>query len=254
MHAAQDEFPRIILAPGDPQEGFVLGLRAFNLADVYQMPVIILTDKYFAESLFTVSLDAFNVKNSIDRGKMIPKQGDLTNPNAVYKRYDPDVKDGISPRAIPGTPGHLFLANSDEHDVYGYSEEDDDNRVRQMNKRMRKLESFVKNGEARAPIWYGKEGAQTTLLCWGSTKNSCLEVLKYHDDINVLHFTHLFPLDILKLDKELKKVKKGIAVEGNYSGLFADYLYEKTGFEVEKEIVKYDGRPFFVEELMQKIK
>ena len=263
MHASQDEFPRVILAPGDPSEAFRLAYRAFNIADRHQIPVLILTDKHLGESSYTVSMDDFTVDEPIDRGKIIPKEGDPNNRNKAYKRYDWEVKDGVSPRALPGTPGHLFLANSDEHDEYGYSEEDGVNRIHQMEKRMRKLESFVKAKEAGLPVWYGHKKADITLICWGSTKGTCVEVslklkaqsskvlFKTKPSINVLHFTHIYPLDIKRVKKELAKIKKSVCVECNYSGQFADYLYEKTGYKVDRKLVKYDGRPWFTEELKE---
>ena len=256
MHASQDEFPRIILAPGDAGEAFQLAYRAFNLADRYQIPVIILSDTYLADSLFTISASDFIVKEPVDLGAIIrPKDAENFAPelwNKPYKRYDPTVG-CVSPRAIPGTKGHLFLANSDEHDEYGYSEEDAENRVRQMEKRMKKLEMIVKDGNGGAPLWYGPEKSEKTIICWGSLKGVAKEVLKHIKNLNVLHFNHLYPLNTKIVRKELDKIKRSICIEANYDGLFSSYLYEKTGYKCDETFFKYDGRPFFVEEVIKKI-
>ncbi|MBI4359710.1 MAG: hypothetical protein HY564_01280 [Candidatus Jacksonbacteria bacterium] len=257
MHASQDEFPRIILAPGDAAEAFQLAYRAFNMADRYQIPVIILSDTYLADSLFTISVRDFEVRDPINRGAVIRIE-DTDNVseakwNKPYKRYDPAAPNGISPRAIPGVKGHIFLANSDEHDDYGYSEEDAENRKKQMDKRMKKLDAIVKNNDAAAPNWYGRKKANKTIVCWGSTKGVAQEALKHAKDVNVLHFNHLYPLNTKIVQKELNKIKRSVCIEGNYDGLLYSYLYEKTGYKCDETFLKYDGRPFFVEEVIEKV-
>ncbi|MEK9165295.1 MAG: hypothetical protein AAB525_00330 [Patescibacteria group bacterium] len=241
-HAAPDEFPRIILAPGDAVEAYQLTFKAFNLADQYQVPVLILSDKLLGESFFTVE------KSQMLEGDYQNSKFKIQNFNQNYERYKV-TESGVSARSIPGTRGHLFIANSDEHDEFGYSEEDSENRVRQMSKRMRKLETIVKDDVMDAPKWYGPKNADITLICWGSGKGACLEVMSNVKLVNILHFSHIYPLDIDRVKRELAKIKKSICVEANYSGQFADYLYEKTGFKVDRKLCKYDGRPWFMEEL-----
>ncbi|HBH45966.1 MAG: hypothetical protein A2445_02810 [Candidatus Jacksonbacteria bacterium RIFOXYC2_FULL_44_29] len=253
MHAAPDEFPRIILAPGDAAEAYHLTFRAFNLADKYQLPVIILSDKNLAESYFTVEQKEFSEGNfAIDRGRIA--QALTGQPNSTYLRYDPSIPDGVSPRAIPGTPGRLFLANSDEHDEVGYSEEDSASRSAQMDKRMRKIATIIKNQSLGLPKWYGPAKANLTLICWGSNKGVALAAISQLPDCNVLHFSELYPLDVPRVQAELGKIKRSLCVEGNYSGQFADYLYERTGYQVNERLLKYDGRPFWVEEIVAKVK
>lgn len=258
MHAAQDEFPRIILAPGDAADAFQLAYRAFNLADRYQIPVIIMSDTYLADSFFTVSVSDLAVREPIDRGKVVYPSDTENFPetewNKPYKRYDYTAEGGVSPRALPGTRGRLFLANSDEHDDFGYSEEDAGNRTQQMEKRMKKFETIVQAGDGGAPNWYGPKGAGLTIVCWGSTKGVALEVLKHVKKVNVLHFNYIYPLNTKIVREELKKIKRSICIEGNYDGLFYSYLYEKTGYRCDETFFKYDGRPFFVEEVIEKVK
>lgn len=267
MHAGPDEFPRIILSPGDALESYHLTFKAFNLADKYQLPVLILSDKVLGESYFSVDKGDMKISNSQflqpeDDPPSAEISNQILNPKSQiseYKRYGV-TESGISPRLIPGTPNHLFIANSDEHDEYGYSEEDSQNRSNQMSKRMRKLETIVKNGDSGMPRWYGPEKAELTLICWGSSKGTCVEAaciinLKLKiKNLNVLHFSHIYPLDVDSVKRELAKIKKSICVEGNYSGQFADYLYEKTGYSVNQKLCKYDGRPWFVEELAKRVR
>lgn len=256
MHAAQDEFPRIILAPGDGAEAFQAGYNAFNLADRYQIPVVILSDTYLADCLFTILESDFTIKEPIDRGAIIrPEDVENLAPelwNKQYKRYDTTFGP-VSPRAIPGTKGHLFLANSDEHDEYGYSEEDDVNRAQQMEKRMKKLEMIVKDGNGGVPALYGPKRAEKTIVCWGSTKGVAIEALKHLKKVNVLHFNHLYPLNTKLVQKALRKIKYSFCIEANYDGLFNSYLYEKTGYKCDETFLKYDGRPFYTEEVVKRI-
>ena len=134
LHAAQGEFPRVIVAPGDPTECFYETFEAFNIADKFQLPVVVLSDKYLAESTFTIR-NFETDKLKINRGK-IASQADLSKLEG-YKRYQ-FSKDGVSLRSIPGLKKGRFLANSDEHDEFGYSSEDAENAAKQMEKRMQK--------------------------------------------------------------------------------------------------------------------
>jgi len=222
MHAGQDEFPRIILAPGDALEAYKLTFDAFNLADKYKLPVLILSDKLLGESYFTI------------------QASDLRIIDMIQKR---------------DTCSKIFLANSDEHNAAGYSDDSAENRVKQMIKRMSKLENIIKDKALGLPNWYGPKKADLTLICWGSTKGVVYEFISTNQDkkINMLHFNYLYPLDVQRIRKELNKIKSSICLEGNYSGQFADFLCEKTGYKCDKKINKFDGRPFFVQDLIKKI-
>ena len=112
---------------------------------------------------------------------------------------------------------------------------------------------IVKDGNGGAPLWYGPEKSEKTIICWGSLKGVAKEVLKHIKNLNVLHFNHLYPLNTKIVRKELDKIKGSICIEANYDGLFSSYLYEKTGYKCDETFFKYDGRPFFVEEVIKKI-
>jgi len=165
------------------------------------------------------------------------------------------TKDGVSPRAIPGTPGLVFKAGSDEHDEYGEICEDPENRIVQMNKRMRKQQSLLV--ELSKPKLYGPEQADITLISWGSTKHACIEAMQSLETsnytVNVLHFIYLFPLDEKVLLPILRKLKKAIVVENNFEAQFAGMLKEYVGFVADDHLLKYDGLPFYPEEIAEYI-
>lgn len=244
LHAHQGDFPRIVLAAGDGKEAFDLTMQAFNLAEKYQTPVLILVDKNICEN--DQSYPYFDTSSyKIERGKFAMEK---TND---YKRYAPE-DDGISTRTIPGT-GNFFLANSDEHNEYGYSDEESDNRRKQHKKRMNKL-STCTSQDMQPPKLYGSEKADVTIISWGSNKGSIMQAMKEFPNVNFLHLTWMnpFPADAVK--KILSGAKRVIDLECNYTAQLAGLIREKTGIEIEDKFLKYDGRPFFVEEISEKLR
>lgn len=246
LRASQGEFPRIVLAPGTIEECFHAGWRAFNLAEKYQCPVIILVDNFLANSPRTIERKDFHFEAvEIDRGELLTDEefDELTDD---YKRYA-ITETGISPRALPGHPNAVFVACSDEHDEYGnFADEDPENRVQMVQKRLRKLEVAV--GEMRAPTLYGPEQADITLVGWGSSYGPVREAVdrlnQQGEKVNLLHFTDVWPFPEEKVLPLLELAQRLVAVEGNATGQFARLLRAYTGVQVDDQILRYDGRPF----------
>lgn len=256
MHAAQDDFPRIIIAPGDFEEAFVQTMHAFNLAEKYQLPVIVLVDKYLNEGHATVNSEKFKMQSSkftIERGKM------LTNEQAVvetdYKRYAL-VPDGVSPRSIPGQQGGIALSGSDEHDEKGLYNETADMRKKMMDKRFKKLDGAI--AEFPQPLLYGDKDAPLTILAFGSTKMPVLEAMNWlkreNISVNFLHVSYICPFPTDAVASIIKSAKKTIVIEGNKLGQFEGIIKEHTGLSVNHNFRKYDGRPFYPEEIVSKVK
>lgn len=263
LSAAPDDFPRVVIAPGDMQESFFFTHQAFNLAEKYQTPVIILSDKFLGESHKSeMFFDTSALK--VDRGHILTQkevqeiqkaslEEEFTPQNLPLKRYQ-YIDAPVSPRIIPGTKGAIFCANSDEHDEYGFSNEEPENKTKMTDKRHKKLIDIKKNFPG--PKWYGPKGAKTTVICWGSTKLTVLEAMKHipNKEVNILHFTHISPLPIEKVTPELKKIKKSIVVECNKTGQLNRYLKEQTGYSADDILTKYDGRMFFPCEIAEALK
>lgn len=245
LNAAQGEFPRIVTAPTTIEECFEAGWRAFNLADKYQCPVVIVSDQYLASSFRTLEMDAIDFGSvKIDRGRTLTPQEIEALQNG-YQRFE-FAEDGISPRAYPGYPQAIVTAASDEHDESGHITEESANRVAMMTKRMRKLETAA--AEMRAPTFYGPEGADLTLVCWGSTYGVCREAV---DEINaeggsanVLSFTDLWPMPEEAARRALEACKRTVLVEQNYTGQLGKLLRMVTGIEMDRTLTRFDGRPF----------
>ncbi|MBN1170062.1 2-oxoacid:acceptor oxidoreductase subunit alpha [Candidatus Micrarchaeota archaeon] len=246
MYASQGDLPRVVLAPGDVNEAFALTAKAHNLAEKYQVPVLLLTDKHLSESVF--STEKFP-EVTIERGKIATKLPEL-EPAARWKRYELG-DDGISERALPGTPNGMHVATSYEHDETGFSTESFTMRVKQADKRMKKLETMMPDIEL--PVVYGPKDAEITLVGWGSMKLSVLDALPMLENINFVHFTHIYPLDEEKVKKILGKAKKLIMVENNSTAQFAGILRRYTGIEMDFNLLKYDGRPVYPEQIVEEV-
>ncbi len=263
LSASQDDFPHIVYAPGDMEELFYLTHEAFNIAERFQTPVMILSDTYLAES-HKSELFFDTAHLAILRGHMLTaqevaalqrkalKNRKFSPQDLPFKRYR-FTSDPVSPRLLPGTKGGIFLANSDEHDEYGYTNEESKNRIGMMDKRRKKFLALQK--EFPAPMQYGDPDAEVSIIAWGSSKLPALEALKHlpRAKANLLHFNRVSPLPLEKIRSALAKVKKSIVIEANQSGQFRSYLYEQTGFKPDQLLTKYDGRPFYPNEIVDAV-
>jgi len=244
LSAAHGDFPRVVLAPGTVTEAFWLTVKAFNLADRYQVPVIILSDQYLASTYATTeTFDSAEVK--IDRGRLLSEDEISQLASYTYRRHA-ITPSGISPRAIPGNRGALVVTDSDEHDEEGHLIEDAGIRSAMMEKRLRKNEG-LKN-EIAGPKTYGSAGASVTLVGWGSNYGLLRETVDMAEDrgiqLNMVHFSELWPFPAEAASKAVDGARRIVAVENNATGQFARLLRTETGRLVDAQVLKFDGRPF----------
>jgi 2-oxoglutarate ferredoxin oxidoreductase subunit alpha len=243
LFAGHGEFPRIIFAPGKTEDVFNLSRRAFDLADKFQIPVIVMTDQYLLDSSFLVS--------KIDLSKLKMKKY-FVKTDKDYKRYEV-TEDGVSPRGIPGYGKGLVVVDSDEHNAEGHITEDLDFRTEIVDKRLRKLNSIKK--EIEPPELIGDRKYKTLVIGWGSTYYGVKEALKRLDGENIafLHYKQVYPLHSDTL-KYIEKADRTIVVENNATGQFAKLIKMETGMQVDGSILKYNGLPFGVEEIVRELK
>ncbi len=255
LHAAHGEFPRIIIAPGDVVETYYDTFDAFNYAEHYQVPVILLTDKFLASTYQDIPL--FNGDNlKVDRGDLV-RESDLAT-STDYRRYR-WTELGISPRAIPGQKGGIFWTTGDEHDEYGHITEAPDIRIKMMRKRMRKIELAGQViPDSKKAALYGSKSAPITLVGWGSSKGAILdgmEDLKTDGiETNFLQVRYVNPFPTNFVQQALGPARRKIAIENNYSAQMAGLIREKTGIAMDNTIVKFDGRPFSQNEVYEGVK
>jgi 2-oxoglutarate ferredoxin oxidoreductase subunit alpha len=241
LHAHHGDFPRAVLAPATVEDAFWVTVKAFNWAEKYQLPVIILTDQHLASSHATVDpLDLSQV--TINRGMLFSEKED---DSLEYMRHRV-TKSGISPRAFPGLGKALVVTDCDEHDEEGHLTEDAGERTAQVQKRLRKLLSLKQ--EIGAPQRYGLKKAETTLIGWGSTYSAiheAVDILRKEDaSVNMLHFNELWPFPAEATADAVNKARNCYAIENNATGQLARLIKAETGYDVGGQILKYDGRPF----------
>src|SRR6266567_4546533 len=255
LHAAHGEFPRIIIAPGDVAECFYDTFDAFNYAERYQVPVIILADKFLASTYQDIV--PFNGDSlKVDRGDML-RESDLAT-GTDYRRYR-WTELGISPRAIPGQKGGIFWTTGDEHDEYGHITEAPDIRIKMMRKRMRKVELAGQViPDSKKATLHGPKSAPITLVGWGSSKGAILDGMEdlKSDGIetNFLQVRYVNPFPTNFVQQVLGSARRKIAIENNYSAQMAGLIREKTGIGMDNTIVKFDGRPFSQNEIYEGVK
>ena len=246
LGASQGDFPKIVVAPTGLIDGFNTIPELFNLVDKYQCPGMVLSDLMLGEGYTTFDTDQIKWDQEIDRGELITGLGQT---EGEYLRYQ-ITDSGISPRAIPGTPGHMHVVATDDHTEDGglISDEFTDPHKRRdiMEKRQRKMDGIVK--ELPPPIVEGPEDAEVTLIGWGSTHGVISEAVELLDGegikTNHIQFKWLYPMDEDAVNEVLEKTRYAIIVECNYTGQFARFLRGETGFKANGHIRKYDGEPF----------
>ena len=251
LHAGHGDTPRILLASGDMQEAFHDAVKVFNWAERYQLPVIHLVDKALANSNMT--LPVYRTEGvAIDRGLTIGDGGPL-EVGEEYRRFK-FTADGISPRALVGTPGAIFWNTGDEHDEQGHITEDPVLRIRMMDKRMGKLEVADREiDDADKAVYHGAKDADTVIVSWGSTKGAILDAQDRLEAaglrVGFLQVRLMNPFPVALVTRALARVKRVIDIEMNYTGQLAGLIRERTGIAVDDTVVKFNGRPISSDEV-----
>ena len=259
MGAGQGDYPRVIVAPTTILDCFKTVPQLFNLVDKFQCPGIILSDLLLSEGRSSVDPAELDFNVPIDRGDVIGLNGAGSPADGSYKRYE-ITPSGISPRALPGTPGYVHVVATDEHDEEGVliSDEFTNPHKRQAmhEKRMRKMEGMLPLIES--PRLFGPAGADVTLVGWGSTQGVILEAMQQLAGAGIsadnLQIKWLAPLHGEAITAILSKSKKVVIVENNYSGQFARYLRSETSLVADGHVRKYDGEPFMPHHIVDGVK
>jgi len=250
IRAAQGEFPRFVFAPGTPADAYEITARAFHLSEKYQVPSIILVDKYFIDSLYTAT-ELFNIPEKVER--FIVGDDDIED-ITEYKRYKL-TESGVSPRALPCGGKALVVVSGNEHSEDGHISEAKLDRVNMVNKRNSKISHMIK--EMKPPKAFNP-GAEILLLCWGSTESTAkeaMDILRSEGvDAGVLVFTDLWPFPVDAVMARIDKGQRFFVVEQNSSAQLGQLIREQTGLVHSGAVLKYDGRPFYPFEIVEGIK
>jgi 2-oxoglutarate ferredoxin oxidoreductase subunit alpha len=214
------------------------------------MPVIVILDLYLSERNVVIDPESLNPHIPIERGEVVGAvEGD-------YFRYR-DTPSGVSPRTLPGTPGGMHTATSDEHNEQGVLVTDwytnPTTRTKMMEKRMRKMEGALRDTAGREFICEGPVDADITLVGWGSTFHVLEEARRGLEasghSASLIQFRTLWPFPAQSALSILQSAKRTVCVENNYGGLLARLIRQETGFTIPYSVHKFDGEPFSAEPL-----
>lgn len=239
LNAGQGEFVRFVVAPGDPEEAFYWSQIALNLAVKYQIPSIILSDKTLGEGAYSFDMDS--VKKAKAEGPL------MWDRIGQYKRYL-DTAAGISPQAFVPDEDAIVKINSYEHDEIGITTEDPKIAKMMQDKRLRK-EKFLSEEleDYECVALHGNQDSKTALLCWGSNKGVVIEAAEKFN-LKVMQVLTMSPFPVKQFQDAVKGVDRIISIENNATAQLVA-LINRYGFTADKKILKYDGRPFSLDEL-----
>ncbi|NTU69655.1 2-oxoacid:acceptor oxidoreductase subunit alpha [bacterium] len=244
MHSGHGEFSRLVVAPGDAEEAYYWSGQALNLSWKYQIPSFIMVDKTISESVYT-----FDEKLT---KSLKPESGDVWDKKGEYKRYK-NTKNGVSPLAFPGDKRAIVKGTSYEHDEHGITIEDGPTSVIMTDKRLKKDVFLEKDIKKINPVnVYGNKKSKIAILCWGSNAGVAKEAAESLG-IKVIQPIVLAPFPFESFSKALSGVEKIIDVETNATAQLAS-LVSQFGVNVDDIILKYDGRPFNVDELTKSLR
>jgi len=250
INAGHGEFPRIVYASGAIEESFYDTGKCFNFADIFQVPVIHLLDKFIASSVITCKrFDPEKV--TIDRGKLLDKIK-----QKPYKRFE-QTSDGISPRSKLGLEDGIFWNTGDESDEYGHISEDPYMRIQMMDKRLSRFDLILNQiPKEDQVVSFGT--ADHCIISWGSAKGPIIDAIDMlkKENINVgfiqIKLLHPFPTEYVK--SLLKDVKTIIDVEANHTGQLGTLFKQNLGRDVDYFILKYTGRSMTSTEIYDSLK
>lgn len=256
LKAGNGDFPRIIVAPGDLHECFHDAVDVFNLAERYQTPTIFLCDKLLANT--TKTIPAFDPDEAtVDRGKLLSDEEvkEHSDDEGRMLRYA-YTDDGVSPRPVHGQEGGIFWASGDESDQQGHITEDPVLRVQNMEKRQSKMDKAIAEiPDERMVNRFGPDDADISFISWGSTKGAILDAIETLEEegisANFLQLRILSPFPTRQVVEFLEAADIAVGVEMNFSGQMCNLIREETGIAMDTKILKYNGRPITVEEIVE---
>lgn len=256
-HSAHGEFPRVIMAPGTPEQAFYLTNKAFDLAEKYQIPAFILMDQYLADTEWT--LPGLDVSRLVYQDYRL--RADVLAKLDHYQRHA-FTASGVSPLGEPGASRHLVVTDSDEHDEDGHIVEDAETRVKMVEKRFLKKLPLVR-AEMAPPLVYGASEPETVIVCWGSNYGVVREAVGRINaggtgsgGLAMLHFSEVWPVpgtDSFDWVQYLARAGRTICLENNAGGQLSHLLRLEAGVVFDQNINRFDGRPFLLEELEESL-
>lgn len=242
------EAPRIVLAPGNVEDCFYTIVQAFNMAEKYQCPVVVLSDQALATR--TQEFQKPDLASIQIEHRLVPTPEELKD----YKRYR-DTSSGVSPMAIPGTPGGEYISTGLEHGEDALPKYTGENHSLMMAKRWRKIQPAA--SEPGLVKRYGAAKSTVGIITWGSNEGVCREAVQNLAeeglDVGLLQVKLLNPLPEEQIAEFLNDMEAIVVPEMNFSGMFARIL-RSAFMRPFTQLNKTMGLPFTAQEICEAVK
>jgi len=232
-----------VFTPGSPAEAFDLAQRAADLAEEFQVPALLLTDQYLADTVVDVapeSLVVHPLRRHIVRGDSVPRSREGKYLRHAY------TESGISPMAVPGEPGITVVVDSDEHTEDGHLTEDHETRIRMVEKRLRK--GVMLAGKTIPPLFTGPPNGDLVLIGFGSTKGVIEEtrriLAREGRTVATVHLRQVGPFPAEEIAEIVPRFGVALTVENNARGQLARLIRSECGVRIDGTVLRYDGLPF----------
>ena len=254
LYTSQGDSARVVFAPAGVKEAYEQTRTAFEIAYDYQIPAIVVYDQKIEGELRSVPVEFFDREPDADIGKVLSEEEitEAAHEAGAFKRFDPDAEDGVSPRTVPGQKGGRHLTSGNETNDYGHIDEDPDNRVAHMSRRIGKLDDIrddLDEGETNQ-AYRGPEDAEYGIVTWGSQQGTVFEAVDRLNDaghsVKAIGVSDLMPYPEAEMTEFLESVEEAIVVEMNASGQFKGLTQKELGRFGDKlsSLLKYNGNPF----------
>lgn len=263
LYTSQGDSCRVVFAPATPTESYEQTRTAFEIAYKYQIPTIVMTDQMLTGMNLNVDISFFDRDPDPSLGSTLTEEEIKERATEIagkFMRYNTDVEDGISPRSLPGQRGGRFLASGNEHNEVGHISESPTNRIKQVDRRMGKLDAIREELDARDEshqTLYGDSDAEYGIMSWGSTQGVVEEAVdRLLDDghsVKSLGVSDLMPYPVEEVESFIESVSKVLVVEMNASGQFRGLTQQQLGRYGDQmtSLLKYDGNPFVPAEVVE---
>ncbi|GAA0655523.1 2-oxoacid:acceptor oxidoreductase subunit alpha [Salarchaeum japonicum] len=261
LYTSQGDSHRVVFAPSDPEECYEQTRKAFQIAWEYQIPVMVIYDQKLSGEYRNVPASFFDQEPNPSLGSTLTEDEIAEAAHdefGKFERFRHDPENGVSPRSIPGQKGGHFLATGNEHTPEGHISEDPDNRVNQMNRRLRKMRSIRADlDEDERQDVYGDESADFGLVSWGSQTGTVEEAVDRLNEngysVKALSISEMAPFPERKVRDFLDSVSEALVVEMSTTAQFRGHIQKETGSygEMLSSLLKYNGNPFEPAEIVE---
>ncbi len=248
-HGCHGDGSKVVISPEGVEDCIYLTVEAFNVAEKYQVPVLLLSDGSLGFRTSSIKKPDPSKINIVERDKYDPASGD-----GGYKRYKL-TESGVSPMSAPGQPGGNYISTGLEHAESSAPNYTPENHVAMLDKRFHKLDNI--EDFFPATEFDEEEGATVGVIAWGSTIGTAREAVKIAraegSKVAALYPKLVWPVPKKALERFSSKYEKILIPEINKQGQLAKIIASETDIKPISYTI-YGGLPFTPRMIADKIK